>query len=165
MNIKQHITLVEDWWIGISEREQRLLMAFAGALALAVLFVGIIQPINNRIDTAQSRHQSEKKLLNWVEEKADTIYRLRAQQGESTSSLPLNQAIASTALEFDAELVRVQQRDNELQVWIQPMPFNRFVEWLVFLDERHGISATFVDMNKDNQEGMVDIKRLQFVKG
>ena len=50
-------------------------------------------------------------------------------------------------------------------MWVQPMPFNRLIDWMTFLKESHGVSATFMDIDKGEQEGTVEIKRLQFVKG
>ncbi|USD32646.1 MULTISPECIES: type II secretion system protein M [Vibrio] len=163
--MKQLMTSLQTWWMGTSQREQRLLIACAILLLLGVIYWGVLQPVSQRAEMATNRIQSERQLLSWVKNKADNISQLRAKGGVASSDLPLNQSISSTAARFGAELVRVQPRGEELQVWIQPMPFNRLVEWMTFLKEKHAVSATFIDIDKAEQEGVVEIKRLQFVKG
>ncbi|WP_114785870.1 type II secretion system protein M [Vibrio tetraodonis] len=163
--MKQLLTSIQLWWMKASQREQRMLMVCGAFLFLGILYWGIIQPVVQRADAATQRIQNEKQLLTWVKDKADTINQLRAKGGMSSSGLPLNQSISSTASRFDAELVRVQPRGEELQVWVQPMPFNRLIDWMTFLKENYGVSATFMDIDKGDQEGTVEIKRLQFVKG
>ena len=164
MLVKQLLSSLQARWAGTSQREQRLLIACSVLLFLGVIYWGILQPVSQRADMATNRIQSEKQLLNWVKDKADAISQLRAQGGVASSSLPLNQSISSTASRFGAELVRVQPRGEELQVWVQPMPFNRLIDWMMFLQEKHGVSATFMDIDKGEQDGTVEVKRLQFVK-
>lgn len=156
---------IQNWWRQISGREQKLVIACTILLLLGGLYWGLIQPVAQRAEAAQMRIQSEKQLLSWVKDKADEIVSLRGQSGQTVSNTPLNQAISSTARRFNIELIRVQPRGEELQVWITPLPFNRFAEWMTFLQENHGISATFLDIDKGTQEGVVEIKRLQFTKG
>lgn len=163
--MKQLLTSIQLWWMKTSQREQRMMMVCGAFLFLGILYWGIVQPVIERADAATQRIQNEKQLLSWVKDKADSISQLRASGGVSSSNLPLNQSISSTASRFGAELVRVQPRGEELQVWVQPMPFNRLIDWMTFLKESHGVSATFMDIDKGEQEGTVEIKRLQFVKG
>jgi len=156
---------LQNWWSQISAREQRLVVVCAVLLVLGTLYWGVIQPVSQRAENAQLRIQSEKQLLSWVQDKADEIASLRGQNGQVISNTPMNQAISSTAGRFGVELIRVQPRDEQLQVWITPLPFNRLVEWMSFLQDTHGISVTFLDIDKGDQNGVVEVKRLQFTKG
>jgi general secretion pathway protein M len=125
----------------------------------------LIQPTAQRAETAQMRIQSEKQLLTWVKDKADTISQLRSQTGQVSSGQPLNQAVSSSARRYKVELVRVQPRGEQLQVWIAPMPFNQFLEWVSALQENHGIFVSFLDIDRGDADGMVEVKRLQLTKG
>lgn len=156
---------IQSWWRQISGREQRLVIVCAILLVFGGLYWGVIQPVLQRADAAQQSIQREKQLLTWVEDKADEIISLRAQTGQVVSSTPLNQAVSSSARRFNIELIRVQPRGEQLQVWISPLPFNRFAEWMAFLQDTQGITATFLDIDKGSQNGVIEIKRLQFTKG
>ena len=88
--MKQLLSTLQTWWVGTSQREQRLLIVCSVLLFLGVIYWGILQPVSQRAEMATNRIQSEKQLLNWVKDKADNISQLRAQGGVASSSLPLN---------------------------------------------------------------------------
>ncbi len=163
--MKQVISSLQNWWMSISVREQRSVVVCVLVLVLGGLYWGIVQPVSERAANAQMRIQSEKQLLSWVKEKADDINQFRGQGGKSVSSLPINQAISSSVGQFNVELIRVQPRGEEFQVWISPMPFNQFIRWLSFLQETHGIGVVFLDIDKAERDGMVEINRLQLSRG
>ncbi|WP_196369085.1 type II secretion system protein GspM, partial [Vibrio harveyi] len=67
----------QAWWSSISQREQRLVMGGSIIAVLGIIYWGLLQPMNQRAELAQSRIQSEKQLLTWVQDKADDITALR----------------------------------------------------------------------------------------
>ncbi|RJX72435.1 type II secretion system protein M [Vibrio sinensis] len=153
------------WWGSISLREQRLVMICSVLLTIGAIYWLVLQPVAQRAEMAQTRIQSEKQLLSWVKNQANQIVELRAQGGRSVSSLPLNQAVSSSARRYNVELVRVQPRGKELQVWVQPLPFNQFLNWVADMQENHGVNVMFLDIDKADRDGMVEVKRLQLSKG
>ncbi len=109
-------------------------------------------------------YQSEKQLLTWVQDKADDITALR-KAGCQFSNQPLNQLVSSSARRFKVELIRVQPRNDSVQVWIKPLAFNQLVDWLRYLKEQQGIEVEFLDIDRTDQAGMIDVNRLQFKRG
>ncbi|MCG3729659.1 type II secretion system protein M [Vibrio cincinnatiensis] len=150
------------WWQSISQREQRLVLIGGGAVLLGLLYWGVLAPLNQQSEAAKVRMSTEKQLLQWVEKTADQIVSLRQKGGVVRSTQPLNQVIASSTGQFKIELIRVQPRDDRMQVWIQPLPFSQLVAWLAYLKERQGIDVEFMDLERGKTSGMVDVKRLQF---
>lgn len=155
------------WWHSISAREQRLVLVCGGLFAVGFLYWGILQPLSARTEQAQMRLNSEKQLLSWVTQSADSIVTLRAQTGSKGAqrSQPLNQVVSSTASRFNVELIRMQPRDDMLQVWIQPVPFNTLINWLAQLRDQYGLQVLFLDINRADKAGMVEVNRLQFQRG
>ncbi|EGU33550.1 type II secretion system protein M [Vibrio scophthalmi] len=156
---------LQVWWLRITPREQRLVMVGGVALIIGILFWGIYQPMVQRAELAQNQLRTEKQLLSWVQNKADDIVALRGNGARALSPLPFNQAVSSSARRFNIELVRVQPRGEEMQVWVQPLPFNQLVSWLEYLQQNHGVEAQFLDIDKNERVGVVDVKRLQLSKG
>ncbi|ANS84115.1 Type II secretion system protein M [Vibrio scophthalmi] len=156
---------LQVWWLRITPREQRLVMVGGVALIIGILFWGIYQPMVQRAELAQNQLRTEKQLLSWVQNKADDIVALRGNGARALSPLPFNQAVSSSARRFNIELVRVQPRGEEMQVWVQPLPFNKLVSWLEYLQQNHGVEAQFLDIDKNERVGVVDVKRLQLSKG
>ncbi|GLT13118.1 type II secretion system protein M [Vibrio algivorus] len=161
------ITPVLRWWHSISVREQRLVLVCCGLFAVGFLYWGILQPLSDRTEQAQMRLNNEKQLLGWVTQSANHIVTLRAQTGSKgvQRSQPLNQVVSSTATRFNIELIRMQPRDDMLQVWIQPVPFNNLINWLAQLRDQYGLQVLFLDINRSDKAGMVEVNRLQFQRG
>ncbi|WP_038884250.1 type II secretion system protein GspM, partial [Vibrio rotiferianus] len=79
--MKNLIMSIQAWWSGISQREQRLVLGCGALVTIGLIYWGILQPITQRAELAQSRIQTEKQLLSWVEDKADDITALRRSGG------------------------------------------------------------------------------------
>lgn len=151
------------WWQSISPRERALVGGGSTALVIAALYWGGIKPLNDRAEIAENRINSERSLLTWVQKKANTIVTLRG--GTSSTSQvaiqPMNQVIPSSTRQFKIELIRMQPRGEQMQVWVKPQPFNTLVNWLAYLRDSQGINVQFLDLNKTDTEGMVEVNRLQ----
>ncbi|WP_223824367.1 type II secretion system protein M [Candidatus Enterovibrio escicola] len=147
----------------LSRREKCLLRGVFSVLLLGGLYWGGIHPLCERVKLAKQWLSNEKILLTWVSEKAAEIEGLRATAGNrrQLSSLPLNQAVTTSVKRYNLEMVRLQPQQEELQVWLKPMPFNTLLSWLDFLEVTHGVQVKFIDLGKTDTEGVVDVKRLQ----
>ena len=44
------------WWAGLSLREQRMLLVMFALLAICILWLGIIRPVDNALSDARERH-------------------------------------------------------------------------------------------------------------
>ncbi|KMV29441.1 type II secretion system protein M [Photobacterium swingsii] len=158
---------MKAWWKALSLREQRLMLGAGGALLIAVFYWGLWQPLATRAETAQQRINSERQLLDWVGKKANQIVSLRGNSSSSAgiSDKGLNQVVNETTTRFRIELIRMQPRSEAVQVWVKPVPFNTLVNWLAFLRDEHGIDAQFLDISKADQNGVVEVNRLQLGRG
>ncbi len=151
-----------SWWQSISQREQRLVAVSSVLVVIAIVYWGIFQPLNVRAEQAEMRLSSERQLLSWVQDKADSIVSKRGSGSAPVSSQPLNQVINSSARQFQIELIRVQPRGDMLQVWVKPLSFDQFINWLTFLQEKQGVEVAFLDIEEADKPGVIDINRLQF---
>ncbi len=162
--MRNMIEPLQAWWTSISQREQRLVIGCSILLIIGAVYWGVLQPLNARAELAQSRIQSEKQLLAWVSNKADEIVELRG-SGGAKSSEPLNRSVPASMRRFKIELIRVQPRGEMLQVWVKPVPFNQFVDWLTYLKEQQGVEVEFMDIDRSDTQGVIEVKRLQFKRG
>ncbi len=163
--MKNLISQVQTWWDSISQREQRMMLGCGVLAIIGLIYWGLLQPMSQRAELAQSRIQSEKQLLNWVQDKGNDITALRKSGGVTYSNQPLNQLVSSSARRYKVELIRVQPRNESVQVWIKPLAFNQLVDWLRHLKDQQGIEVEFLDIDRTEQAGVIDVKRLQFKRG
>ncbi|MGR5540835.1 type II secretion system protein GspM [Vibrio campbellii] len=45
------------------------------------------------------------------------------------------------------------------------MPFEQLLNWVTYLKEQQGVEVAFLDVDRTERTGVVDVKRLQFQKG
>ncbi len=163
--MKNLITPLQSWWQSITQREKQMVLVCGLFGLIAVIFWGVLQPLNERSALAKSKIQSEKQLLEWVTKRADDITTLRQQGGIVRSSEPLNQVIMTSTRRFKVELIRVQPRGEMMQVWVQPMPFSKLVDWIAYLKEKQGVDVEFIDIQRGKQPGLIEVQRLQLKRG
>lgn len=157
---------IKAWWKALSQREQHLLLGAGSALVIAILYWGVWQPLNQRAAEAQNKINQQRQLLTWVEHKANQISVLKRAGGTvNVSDEGLNQVINETTSRFKIDLIRMQPRNDALQVWVQPLPFDTLVNWLVYLQQSYGINTQFIDLSKTDKNGMVEVNRLQLGRG
>ena len=142
-----------------------MLIVCSVVIVLGGIYWGIIQPISERAEAAQVRIKTEQQLLNWVSESADRIVTLRGSSGISASSQPFNQVISASAKTYKIELIRIQPRDDMLQVWLKPVAFDQFIHWLAYLRQQQGIQVEFMEISNGDSSGVIQVKRLQLKRG
>ncbi|ANO31816.1 type II secretion system protein GspM [Vibrio breoganii] len=151
------------YWSSISLREQRMLIIAIGFGVAGLLYWGGFAPLKQKNELAQARLISETQLLSWVQKEANAITELRKTSGApSISNEPLNQLLSTSTGRFNIELIRLQPRDDMVQVWVQPVAFNRLMNWLLYLRQEKGVDVAFFDINETEKKGVVEVKRLQF---
>lgn len=158
---------LKQWWSSTSQRERRMLIAAGVILLIGCFYWLIYQPLNSKIELANNQLRSEQALNSWVVEKANAITTLRRQGGvgRKVSDQPLNQIISVTASRHRVELVRMQPRDQMVQVWVQPLAFNNLVDWLDDLKTNQGLNVLYLDIKASDTPGMVEVDRLQLERG
>ena len=75
--------------------------------------------------------------------------------------MPISQAVTSSVSNFNLQIIRLQPQQEDLQVWLQPMPFNSLLRWLDELEKRYAISVKSIEIDKGEASGNVEVKRLQ----
>lgn len=163
--MKQWWITYQVWWQKISQREQYLVIAASVLLVLAGVYWGLIQPMTQASVQAQERHKTEQQLLVWVQEQAQEIHHLRAQHGQTMSDQPLNQVVSNSIRRFNIELIRLQPKNDSLQVWIQPVAFNALLAWIDFLQQQENVEVELMDLDASAISGKVEVKRLQLRRG
>lgn len=155
-----------QWWNSITSREQKLVIGAGLITVIAVLYWGIMMPLFQQAERAEQQLNSAMQLNTWVSDHANQIVQLRAQGGRQYSSAPLNQLVAESAGQFKVELIRMQPRnDDALQVWIQPLAFDQLINWVDFLQQQQGITVEYLDIDRGQQSGTVEVNRLQLKRG
>ena len=145
------------WYAGLQEREQRVVLIGAIALALIVLVVGILLPMQSAVSGALKTAATKREDLVWM----------RAHELEIRSSIP---PPADTG---EAPVVLVDRVGREaglggalrgtqpnptggVRVQLEAAPFNAVVTWLDSLDHRYGVAIESITLDRSAAPGIVN---------
>lgn len=149
----------------LSEREQRLVLAAAAALAVLLFYFLVWSPLNQSIARNQAAIASQQELLTWVQKNANRVQQLKGSASKSNKfNGSLTQAVNQSASRVNISIARMQPQGEELQVWVDEAPFNQVVAWLQGL-EQMGIVIMDADFAETANTGQIRIRRLQLSKG
>ncbi|MCH8502277.1 MAG: type II secretion system protein M [Aliidiomarina sp.] len=150
-------------WQGLQTREQRLIQVMAVFIALAILWFGFWQPLNERIERAEMRLQAQIQTQRHVEQQIALVLQARNRQQQSVQQVranQLNSVVNQLTGQLDIDVSRVQPQNESLVLVFNEAQFNALLELLVQLSER-GVLIESLDVTETNTTGVVRVRRLQ----
>ncbi|BEU01510.1 type II secretion system protein M [Agarivorans sp. OAG1] len=154
---------MKQWWQSLNKREQNLVTAAAVLVAIAVLYWGIWSPIAGANAQAKQRLASQQQTLEWAQQQGSVII-ANGRPQQTSSEVKVSQAVSSSARQQRITISRIQPKGDEVEVWIESVPFNQLMTWLKMLSQRYGIIVENVDLDEGKQEGIVGVRRLRLGK-
>ncbi len=152
---------IQTWMSSLAPRE-RLLVSIAAVLTvIAVVVLGIVQPLTRKADRSQEIVTEQEALLDELEQVAT---RLGPQRGAtanpgttSSQSLVLIVDRTTRSHELAKFLARSQPEGNEkIRLRFEGAPFDRLVEWLIEAQERYGLAVESANIDQAAEVGRVN---------
>lgn len=154
---------MKQWWQSLNKREQDLVMIASALCALAILYWGIWSPVVNANQSAKQQLHSQQETLLWAQQQGAHII-ANGRSNKTDASVKVSQAVSSTARQQRITITRIQPRNDEVEVWIDSIPFNQLLAWLDMLSKRYGIIVQNVDLDEGKPAGIVGVRRLRLGK-
>jgi general secretion pathway protein M len=145
------------WYSGLQAREQRM-VAFGGvALALLILFGGILLPLQTAVSTAEARNETKRQDLAWMRANAAEIRAAGGQLPVDSGEPPvvLVDRVGRAAGLTDA-LRGTQPNGSGVRVQLEGAPFDVVVTWLATLDQRYGLSIESITVDRTVKPGLIN---------
>lgn len=151
----------KDWWEGASEREQKMVLASAVVVLIALVYFLLWQPLASEMETKQQALERAEQTLSWVENSSSKLI-IAGVGGNKKSSRKsdLSQLINRTAKRYQVNISRIQSRDGRVDVWINRVEFKQFVDWLTKLENQYQVHIENVDINRGKEKGLIKVSRL-----
>ncbi|PAJ73514.1 general secretion pathway protein GspM [Pseudoalteromonas sp. NBT06-2] len=147
-----------EYWQSLKEQEQKLLMVAGGIFVIFVFVMGVWRPLNNAIDTFTKELNKQQDLVIWMQSSIAKIK--QANPKASISSGSLSQIVNKTRNKYQIVISKMQPKDNTLRLTIESVEFNKLVDWLTLLVEKHQFTIEKIDMSKDDNTGYVKVSQL-----
>ena len=154
---------IKEWWEGITAREQQL-VSVGGSIALLVIVYYLIWlPAASTLETNQQKLKSTEQTLLWVESNVEKLLAEGGIQDQTEGRKQnLSRLISSTAKRNNIDISRIQNQNEQVDVWINDVQFTAFLKWVTALKNDNKVSIINVDISQNQTKGMVKVNRLSF---
>lgn len=153
-------------WAQLAPRERIMVIVAASALLLTLLFLTVWEPL------AKGRQQ-QAVALEGARAVAVRLEEIGAEVGPGTRqnrpTIPSGALLATVDRAARSGLAdtppsRIQpEQDREVRVWIDGVAFEALLSWLDDLEQKQGVRAQSIDLERGEQPGRVNV-RLSLVR-
>jgi general secretion pathway protein M len=148
---------LKAWYFGLQEREQRVVGIGAIALALLILFGGLLLPLESAVSTAVKTKETRREDLTWMRMNAPEV-----QAGGA--SLPVETGEAPVVLVdrvgreagLGSALRGTQPSGTGVRVQLEAAPFDTLITWLATLEQRYGLAIESISVDRAAKPGVVN---------
>ncbi|MBL4766098.1 MAG: type II secretion system protein M [Colwellia sp.] len=155
---------MKTWWQGLNLREQRLVLAMSATFSIFLLYSLVWQPLNDNLANSKKSLASRQALLTWVADNTARYQSAKSVSGKQKNSASLSSIINRTANQQQLTITRMQPQGEQLQVWLDSVPFTQLLFWLEHLANNEGLRVQAIDLTKADNQGEVRVRRLQLTK-
>ena len=148
---------------GRSPREKGMLLVAVAFLFSAGYYVLIWQPLSERIEQQETMLQQLVAMNTRLKNAAPDI--IAARKSGTTTPAQVSRVISDSASAHSVVIKRIAERGENIQVWIEPVVFNDLLNWLNALDEKYALRVTQIDVSAAEKPGMVNVQRLELIRG
>jgi general secretion pathway protein M len=155
--MNQQLEKLRVWYAGLQQREQRVVAIGGVLVAVLILVLGILLPLQSAVSSAVKRNQTEREDLAWMQVNAPEIRAAGDQLPSDTGEAPvvLVDRVGREA-GLASALRGTQPNGNGVRVQLEAAPFDTLVNWLATLDARYGFAIESITVDRAARPGVVN---------
>ena len=146
------------WYAGLQQREQRVVAIGGVALAVLILVLGILMPLQSAVSSAVQSKETKREDLAWMQVNAPEIRASGSQLAGDTGEAPvvLVDRVAREAGLASALRGTQPNATGGVRVQLEGAPFDTLVTWLDTLDRRYGLAIESITVDRTPAPGLVN---------
>jgi general secretion pathway protein M len=141
----------------LQSREQRIVAGGAAVLAVLVLVLGVLLPLESAVSDAVKRADSRREDFAWMQVNAKEVSAGSGMVQNDTGEAPMvlvdrvgrEQGLGSA-------LKGTQPSGAGVRVQLEAAPFDALVTWLATLDQRYGLAIDSITVDRAARPGIVN---------
>jgi general secretion pathway protein M len=151
------VNKLKAWYAKLETREQRVVAVGGIAVALLVLFGGILWPLESAVSTAVKTKETRREDLAWMRINAPEI-QAGAGAVRAPSSEPPVVVVDRVGREagLGSSLRGTQPSPTGVRVQLEAAPFDTLIAWLANLDEHYGLAIESITVDRAAKPGVVN---------
>jgi general secretion pathway protein M len=145
------------WYAGLQPREQRMVAIGGIAVAVLILVLGILLPLQSGLSVVIKRNETKRADLAWMQANAPEVRAASSQLPADTGEAPvvLVDRVGREA-GLASALRGTQPNGTGVRVQLEAAPFDTLVTWLATLDERYGLAIETITVDRAARPGVVN---------
>jgi general secretion pathway protein M len=145
------------WYAGLQQREQRMVAIGGVTVAILILVLGILTPLQSAVSSGVKRNETKREDLAWMQANAQEIRAAGNQVAGDTGEAPvvLVDRVGREA-GLASALRGTQPNGTGVRVQLEAAPFDTLVTWLATLDERYGLAIESITVDRAARPGVVN---------
>jgi general secretion pathway protein M len=161
MILDAYIGRLRAWLAGLSQRERTLVLAAGGVLAAALLYFALVLPLQSMASRRETRVEQKSADLAWMRQVAPAVTAAAAAGGATDVATGESLVVLVDRTAREAGLgtaLRDQSPNGEagLRLRLEAAAFDRLIEWLGQLQERHGVAIEAANFDATGNPGLVN---------
>jgi len=155
------IAPANQWLNTLEKRERHIVIAGAISLLIMLFYLVVWEPITSNHEQQKLQNDSQRQLYSWMKNASSKIQSLQS-SGNSSIARSRNQSISSladrsaTASGIKQFIEKIEQSKKGVKIRLKLANFDRIVIWLTDLENKYGIIASKVKIEKTETKGAVD---------
>ncbi len=160
----QQLEQLKRWHDSLPPRDMWLVNLMAILLLTTLFYVSVWEPLHKELAEAQVKHETQQKLLQWMQRSAQEVEQLRGsgnthriKQRNTPTMLVLEQSLSNGGLKLF--LRKIESTDNNrARVNLDNVPFNQMLVWLNTIATHNGIIVSSATIERGEKPGSVNAK-------
>ncbi len=151
---------MKQWYLQQTPRDQRIVIALAVLVLLAMIYVLLIHPLKTGLESRRVSVAAKQETLVWMQQSAAQVQRLRGSVGgtgkpsNKAAYVLLDEAIRNAGLAQAAERVEPAGKDKKgARAQFSQVDFDKLVRTLSTLQAQHGLSVVSVNIGGSGGNG------------
>ena len=155
------------FWNSLQVREQRAMLIAALALLVALVFLGLVEPLMERREQARDRLAESRVELAWMEAHASEVAAARDREPEQDDrpnlegrSLIAHVDASARAFGLNGPMVRSRPGESGVNVSLEGAPYREVMRWLDELEQKDDVLAERIVLERTPAPGRIDAELL-----
>lgn len=154
-----------QWLASLSPRERMMVLVAIPTVVALTLYGAVWDPLQQSLAAERKRLEKHRTDLEWVQQAAGEIERLRAGESARPQIASAGQSPlivvdrTAKAQQLGAALRRVEPDGRDgVKVSLEDAPFDQLMRWLALLEVEHGISVVSFTLSRRDRPGTVQAR-------
>jgi len=148
----------------MSQRDQRALKLLGLALAIALVYLLVWQPVAQFREEARNDMERAEELLGWIQGQERVARNISDMEPSEEGAANLRggsllRTVTESAERSGLSLQRFEPSgDDAMRIWVDNVPFTDLAQWLAHLQSEYGIGVNQAAVDRTDEPGLVDAR-------